>query len=71
MNADEQPIDNMDPEVRIAHLEDLVFAISDVIDTLVLVATQSGDRKLQQLLDLSMRRAGLLGPSGSAFAEEE
>lgn len=71
MDTDDAVTDSMDPEERIAQLEDLVFAIGDVLDTMILVATQTGDDKLQTLIDLAMRRAGLLDPNGSAFSEAE
>ena len=70
MDTDDAATDSMDPEERIAQLEDLVFAIGDVLDTMILVATQTGDEKLKKLIDLAMRRAGLL-PTGSVFSEAE
>ncbi len=71
MDTTESASDPMDPEERIAQLEDLIFAFGDVLDTMILVATQTGDDKLQKLIDLAMRRAGLLDPNGSAFSEAQ
>ncbi len=57
----------LDADERIAQLEDLVLALGDVIDTMVLVATQTGDTSLQRLIDLCLKRSGLLGEAESAF----